>query len=171
MNSVTKNICHYSKRARTCHLLCKRPECYHSASKTHMWETGSLSDSLNSLNSLNLMKVLHHLGKTPMSSNVTSPSMEIYLYDVIFTAHKRSLRRLCFHSVIPSTREGCILGGSASWRVCIWEGCSASRGGPRVCIQGVCFLEGGLHPPIGYYGIQSKRGRYASYWNAFFLFL
>ena len=26
----------YSKRTRTCHLLCNRPECYHSASKTHM---------------------------------------------------------------------------------------------------------------------------------------
>ena len=27
---------HYSERARTCHLLCKRPGCYHSASKTHV---------------------------------------------------------------------------------------------------------------------------------------
>ena len=41
LNSVTKNICHYSKRTRTCHLLCKRPGCYHSASKTHM--RGSLN--------------------------------------------------------------------------------------------------------------------------------
>ena len=31
-----KNICHYSKRAQTCHLLCKRPGCYHSTSKTHL---------------------------------------------------------------------------------------------------------------------------------------
>ena len=31
-----KNICHYSKRARTCHLLCLRPGCYHSISKTHV---------------------------------------------------------------------------------------------------------------------------------------
>ena len=30
-----KNICHYSKRAWTCHLLFKRPPCYNSASKTH----------------------------------------------------------------------------------------------------------------------------------------
>ena len=30
-----KNICHYSKKARTCHLLCLRPGCYHSTSKTH----------------------------------------------------------------------------------------------------------------------------------------
>ena len=31
-----KNICHYSKRALTFHLLRKRPGCYHSASKTHV---------------------------------------------------------------------------------------------------------------------------------------
>ena len=31
-----KNICHYNKRARTCHLLCKKPGCYHSTSKTHV---------------------------------------------------------------------------------------------------------------------------------------
>ena len=29
-----KNICHYSKRTWICHLLCKRPGCYHSTSKT-----------------------------------------------------------------------------------------------------------------------------------------
>ena len=29
-------ICHCSKKDRTCHLLCKRPGCYHSASKTHV---------------------------------------------------------------------------------------------------------------------------------------
>ena len=31
-----KNICHYSKRARTSHLLSKRPGCYHSTNKTHI---------------------------------------------------------------------------------------------------------------------------------------
>ena len=47
---------------------CKRPECYHSASKTHMRDRidpksyfSDLSDSLNE------MKVPLHLGKTPMS--------------------------------------------------------------------------------------------------------
>ena len=33
-----KNICHYSKMARTSHLLCKRSVCYHSASKTQVAE-------------------------------------------------------------------------------------------------------------------------------------
>ena len=31
-----KNICHYSKRAWTCNLLCKRPGFYHNAHKTHV---------------------------------------------------------------------------------------------------------------------------------------
>ena len=31
------NICHYSKRAQTCHLLFERIRCYHSTSKTHVW--------------------------------------------------------------------------------------------------------------------------------------
>ena len=34
LNSVTKIF--VIKRTRTCHLLCKRPECHHSASKTHV---------------------------------------------------------------------------------------------------------------------------------------
>ena len=38
LNSVTK-ICHFSKRARTCHpatFLCERPGCHHSLCKTHV---------------------------------------------------------------------------------------------------------------------------------------
>ena len=31
-----KNIFHYSKRVQTCSLLCYRPGCYHSASKTRV---------------------------------------------------------------------------------------------------------------------------------------
>ena len=31
-----KNNSHYSKSTRTCHLLCKRPGCYHSTSETHV---------------------------------------------------------------------------------------------------------------------------------------
>ena len=31
---MIKNIYHYSKRARNCHILCKRPGCYHSTIKT-----------------------------------------------------------------------------------------------------------------------------------------
>ena len=74
INSVTKNIGHYSKNSRTCHLLCERPGCYHNTSKTDVRDmiiklsaihsSNDLSDSLNLLNSV---KVLLHLGKTPMN--------------------------------------------------------------------------------------------------------
>ena len=65
-NSVTKKFCDYSKRAQTCYLLCKRQGCYHSASKTHSVTYQILCQTLNSPNSLNSMKVLLHLGKTPL---------------------------------------------------------------------------------------------------------
>ena len=36
-----KNSCNYSKRVQTCHLLCGRSGCYHSAVR-HTWKTESL---------------------------------------------------------------------------------------------------------------------------------
>ena len=60
-----RNISQYSKKAQTCHLLWRRPGCYHSASKTHVRQDfliesnscfSDLSYSLNSLNSLNSKK-------------------------------------------------------------------------------------------------------------------
>ena len=62
------------KRVRTCYLLCKTPGYYHSTSKTHMsdqiFKLSPIRASviyqipLKSLNSLNSMKVLFHLGKS-----------------------------------------------------------------------------------------------------------
>ena len=91
----------------------------------------------------------------------------------LFTARKRSLRRLCFYtcqSVILFTgwvlhpvgvciQGGLHLGESAPWG-------SASRG----CYiqEGVCIWGLG-RPPVWYYRIRSMSGRYASYWNAFLL--
>ena len=56
-----KNICHYGKSDWTCHLLCKRPGCYHSASKTadrnfEAWIglNSVISDSPNSVNSCSI---------------------------------------------------------------------------------------------------------------------
>ena len=54
------------KRTRTCHLLCNRPGCYHSASKTHVKDNSCFSDLSDSLKSMNSMKVLFHLGKIPL---------------------------------------------------------------------------------------------------------
>ena len=75
-------------------------------------------------------------------------------------------------------------GGFASRGICIqWESafkvvCMHPGGG--VCPQGVCIQErsasrrgeGWADPlPIGYYGIWLSSGQYASYWNAFLLFI
>ena len=40
---ANKNICHYSKRAWTWHLLFKRPGCHHTVPERHIWETESLN--------------------------------------------------------------------------------------------------------------------------------
>ena len=74
-NSVTKN-CHYSKRARNwplSHLLCKRPGCYHTASKTHVrdsiFEFSLIHTSvvISFPEFTNSVKVLLYLGKTLLS--------------------------------------------------------------------------------------------------------
>ena len=53
--------------------------------------------------------------------------------------------------------------GAHAWQGgCVWQGaCVAGGGGVRVMYA----------PPGRYYGIRSMSGRYASYWNAFLLFL
>ena len=91
---------------------------------------------------------------------------------MIFTAHKRSLGQgniftrvsFCPHGGSASRRGFAFRGrdrGSASrGTFCIWEGKAASR---RVCIQGEAVGQ----TPLGYYGIRSTSGRYASYWNTF----
>ena len=71
---------------------------------------------------------------------------------VIFTARKRSLRRLCFYRCL-SVHMGGVHG--------------FFRGGPCVVFQGghACFF----FSFFGYNEIRSMSGRYASYWNAFLL--
>ena len=70
-----QQICHYSKRARTYHsaTFCARDQDANTAPARHMWETRSLNQAQFmlqwlsvSLNSLNSVKVLLHLGKTPL---------------------------------------------------------------------------------------------------------
>ena len=66
-----KNIFHYNKRAWTCKLLCKRPGCYHSTSKTHV------KDRIFKLSPKFILQwfisfpefteFLFYLGKTPVS--------------------------------------------------------------------------------------------------------
>ena len=65
--TYTLSICHYSKRARTYHLLCERPGCYHNASKTHVrHRIFKLSQNHTSV------KVLLYLGKTSLKQEYIS---------------------------------------------------------------------------------------------------
>ena len=66
LNSVTKIFA--IKRVRTCHLFCKSPVCYHSASKTHVrnrfFKLSPIHASVIYQISLNSLKVLLHWRKT-----------------------------------------------------------------------------------------------------------
>ena len=75
----------------------------------------------------------------------------------IYTAHKRSLWRLCcYRCVCLSTGGGgggaCMAGGHVWWGRAWWGG---------------HVWQGGMHGR--YHEIRSMSGRYASYWNAFLL--
>ena len=94
----------------------------------------------------------------------SNPSAKLKL----FTVRNSICGKVMFSQacVIPSVhggREFCQgglhPGESASGRVCI-QGRSVFRGSAR----------GNLHP-VGYYGVQSTSGQYASYWNAFLCIL
>ena len=69
------------------------------------------------------------------------------------------------------TRGVCIQGGLPTRRgVCILRGWTDS---PGSVYREVCIQRGWADPPpryMGYYGIWSTSGRYASYWNVFFFF-
>ena len=72
-----QDVCHYSKRTRTCHL---PPGCYHGANKAHVRDRifkfspihASVTIRFQLNFQLNSVKVLPHLGKTP-ESICTSP--------------------------------------------------------------------------------------------------
>ena len=100
-------------------------------------------------------------------------------YALIITARKRSLGQGNIFTSVGHSVGG---GGSGGFQACITG--HMTRGVlPRgVCIGGVCIQEGvclqggsagGWADPLprymGYYGIRSTSGQYASYWNAFLL--
>ena len=88
------------------------------------------------------------------------------------TAHKRSLRRLCFHKCLSVHREG----------VCLWSGGCVFHTPPRTDTPPGqtppppgqtphCPVHAGIHIPCPVNaGIRSTSGRYASHWNAFLFF-
>ena len=117
----------------------------------------------------------------------------------IFTARKRSLRRLCFYRCLSvHTRGGACVVLFGGVRGFIWGGmCGFIQGACVVLFGGACmvlfgghvwFYLGGMRGFIwgvcvvlfggvcgffsffGYNEIRSMSGRYASYWNAFLLY-
>ena len=67
-----KNICHYSKKAQTCHTAtsCARYQIATTVPARHMWETGSLklTPNLCFIDSLNSVNACSYLGTTPISA-------------------------------------------------------------------------------------------------------
>ena len=69
---IDKNICHYSKRTRTCHpaTSCVRDQDATTAPARHIWETGSLNWPQFmlqwSIRFPEFSEFLFHLGKTPL---------------------------------------------------------------------------------------------------------
>ena len=89
----------------------------------------------------------------------------------IFTARKRSLRRLCFYRCVSVHRGGGMRGRGGGRGVGGMRGRGACMVGGQVCMAGghVGGMHGGGHacPPTHYETLRSMRARYASYWNAF----
>ena len=124
------------------------------------------------------IKWLLTLNVFPREVRIKSHQSEIW-HSLIFTACKRSLRRLCFHRCLSVHGWGACMPGGAyvaggmCGRVHAWQGGMCGRGHAW---QGAC-VAGGMHgrgvwiaggvPPGRYYMIRSMSGRYASYWNAF----
>ena len=68
-----KNICHYCKRVQICHLLCWRPGCYHSTSKTHVRDRIFILSLIHVqlfIRFPEFTKFLFHLMKTPLKDAV-----------------------------------------------------------------------------------------------------
>ena len=68
------------KRAWTCNLLCRRQECYHSSSKTHVrdriFQLSPIDASvIYQITWILITRVLLHLGKTPVNSIFNSLSL------------------------------------------------------------------------------------------------
>ena len=67
-----KNVCHYSKRAQTCHTAtsCVRDHSATTVPVRHMWEAGSLNYAQFMLQWFaEFSEFLFHLGKTPISAS------------------------------------------------------------------------------------------------------
>ena len=85
----------------------------------------------------------------------------------IFTAHKQSLRRLCFYRCLSVHNGGraCVVALGGACMVFSSGACMVFSGGMHGFFRGAWMVfQGGC---VGYDEIRSRSGRYASYWNAF----
>ena len=163
-----KNICHYSKRARTCCLLHKRWGCYHSASKTHV-ETGSLnwaqfmlqwfSDFLNSLNSV---KVLLYLRKTPLWPAYKTIKRLQFCVNTTFSMANVTLGQFPkFWKVSLSSRD--IKGGGDTPTLLFCK---------RICLHSnLTFLQKNLFAGMQKPRVQAFTNAWASWWNFHYVLL
>ena len=88
--SVIFEFCHYSKRARTCCLLCKRPGCYHSTSKTHV------RDRIFKLSPIHA-SVIYQIPWIPWIQWISLPLRENSIYHVL--PDKESLEEMDIWSI------------------------------------------------------------------------
>ena len=96
---------------------------------------------------------------SPLYTPVENRETGWWLASVVHYRQQTKFVRVMFSQVFVCPQGG---GGVCIQRVCIWRG-----------VQGRLLSGWGWvdPPPIGYYGIGSTSGRYASYWNAFLLII
>ena len=87
-NSVTRNII-FQKIIGTCHLLCKRPRCYHSTSKTKVAERIFKLSPVHALviyliSWIRWIEYLIQLGKTPLNPSCISVKWTHVPVDIVF---------------------------------------------------------------------------------------
>ena len=109
----------------------------------------------------------------PLSHMPPLPCMPSAMHTPCPALHPCHAHPLATHTPLPCTppTTHCPLCGGGMWGY-VWQGVGMAgvacmAGG--MCGSGTC-MAGGV-PPGRYYEIQSISGRYASYWNAFLLFL
>ena len=127
----------------------------------------------NSFTLDNVLSRIQRWAASPVVTTVQSANLPPCLHYLIWLQYSPN-KHLVRNYYRPQTKFAKVMFLHLS--ICSQEG-PASRG---VCIWG-CLHPGGLHPgglhpggsvsrqspSIGYYGIKSTIGRYASYWNAF----
>ena len=116
-------------------------------------------------------------GENRSTRNITEVVWKVNLNLSLFIASKRGWGKVMFSQVPrPSGGGGVwvsLVPGPFWGAVCLGVGMSGSmsRGRGKYVHQGWNRTPSPDTWDLGYYGIRSTSGRYASFWNAFFLFI